>query len=363
MAKPQKMISKLPSLPSNYQPFLEDIKNRIRFAQLKAATSVNKEMIKLYWSIGEDLVEKQEKEGWGSKLIEKFGQDIQKNFPGIEGFSRTNIFRMRAFYLGYKIVPQAVGQLQELPIFHIPWGHNTIILEKIKNPVARLWYAQQTIENGWSRAMLETWIDSNLYECQGRAITNFKKTLPAPQSDLAHQTLKDPYNLDFLILIQEAKEKELEQSLVDHMQDFLVELGHGFAFLGRQYPLHIEGVNYWVDLIFYHTKLHCYVVVELKNTDFKPEYAGKMQFYVSAIDKQLKSKKDNPTIGLILCRKKKKLTVEYVLQDVNKPIGVAEIQTKIVRSLPKKLKGSLPTVKELEEELKTIKHESSDAAK
>jgi predicted nuclease of restriction endonuclease-like (RecB) superfamily len=340
--------------PLNYKSFLEDVKKRIRSAQLKAAMSVNMELIELYWGIGKDLVDRQENEGWGTKLIEKFGKDVQRAFPEIEGFSRSNLFRMRAFYKAYVKVAQAARQIQKgPPIFclQLPWWHNVILIEKIRDLKERLWYAHEAIKHGWSRAMLEMWIESKLFRRQGKAVNNFKKTLPQPQSDLADQTIKDPYCFSFLTLLPDAKERELEQGLIGHIQKLLLELGQGFAFIGRQYPLEVEGVDYKLDLLFYHAKLHCYVVIELKTTEFKPEYAGKIQFYISAIDKTLKSEDDNPTIGLILCRKRKKLTVEYVLQDVNKPIGVSEYFVKITDSLPKKLKGTLPSIQELEEEL------------
>ena len=352
--------SNLLGMPNGYKPFLTEIKERIRASQLKAAVSVNEELIKLYWSIGKDLVEKQKKEDWGTKTIERFGDDIQREFPGIEGFSRANIFRMKAFFLSYEKVAQAVRQFETLPIFRIPWGHNILLLQRIKEPNIRLWYAQKTLENGWSRSMLENWVESCLYKRQGKAVNNFKSTLSNPQSDLADQTMKDPYCFEFISLSKEAKEKELEQSLVDHIQKLLVELGHGFAFFGRQYHLEIDDVDYYCDLIFYHTKLHCFVVVELKNTPFKPEYAGKIQFYISAIDEKLKSKEDNPTIGIILCKTKKRLTVEYALRDVKKPINVSSYVVKITDSLPKNLKGTMPSVKEIEEELRTIEHEKME---
>lgn len=236
----------------------------------------------------------------------------------------------------------------------LPWWHNLLLLEKVKNTKERAWYATQALSHGWSGRTLDDFIRANLYQRKGNAVTNFKKRLPKPHSELAEETLKSPYNLEFVEVAAGYHEKELEQGLINHIQKFLLELGQGFAFLGRQYPLEVEGVDYYIDMIFYHTKLHSYVIVELKNTDFKPEYAGKMQFYISAIDKKLRSKKDNPTIGIILCKTHKKLTVEYALQDVNKPIGVSEYFVKITDSLPKGLRGTLPTVEELETELKTI---------
>lgn len=258
---------------------------------------------------------------------------------------------MRSFYVAYQKVPQAVAQIQDLPFFKIPWGHNAVIVEKVKNLDERLWYAHKAIEYGWSRSMLDTWIRSNLYGREGKAITNFHSTLPKAQSDLARQSLKDPYLFDFLGLHSEYIEKHLEQGLMEHMQRFLVELGQGFAFVGRQYHLTVSGKDYYIDLLCYNFKLHCFVVVELKAREFIPEYAGKVSFYLSAIDNLLRSPEDKPTIGLILCKTKDNLIVEYALQDINKPIGVAGYETVLVDTLPKELKGSLPTVEQIEAEL------------
>lgn len=349
-----KIKSKSLFIPSGYKLFLEEVKKRIRSAQLKAASTINRELIELYWSIGKDLAERQEKEGWGTRTIEKFGEDIQKSFPGIEGFSRRNIFRMKAFYVEYQKVPQAVAQLMELPIFNIPWGHNAILLEKIKDVKIRLWYAQKTIENGWSRSSLERAIASHLHKRQGKAITNFKHTLPSPDSDLAEQSLKNPYNFDFLTLGDEAAEKEIEQSLIEHVQQLLLELGDGFAFVGRQYHLEICEEDYYLDMLFYNFKLRCFVVIELKARDFDPRDTGQANFYLSAIDDILKHPDDKPTIGILLYysrKKQKKVKVEYALRNVKSPLSVSTI---LVKFLPKQLKGSLPSVKELEQELETI---------
>ncbi|HNA61979.1 MAG TPA: PDDEXK nuclease domain-containing protein [Rhabdochlamydiaceae bacterium] len=363
MGKPKKKLIKIktsqPSskIPSSYKPFLDGIKKRIRAVQIKAAVTVNKELIKLYWSIGKDLIGRQKAEGWGSKLIEKFAKDLQLEFPGIEGFSRSNVFYMRSFYLAYEKVQQAAGQFENLPIFNIPWWHNVILFTKLKETRLRLWYAQQAIENGWSRNMLRLWIDSKLHERQGKSLNNFKTTLPQPQSDLAQESLKNTYVFDFLTLAKSAREKEIEEGLVSHIQQFLLELGQGFAFVGRQYQLRVENENYYIDMLFYHVKLRCYVVIELKARDFDPGDAGQINFYLSAVDDLLRHPDDQPTIGILLYysdRKQKKITIEYALRDVKKPIGVAEMKTKIVESLPKQLKGSLPSVKELEHELMTV---------
>lgn len=291
-----KKNTSLRSVPKDYPTFLKGIKDRIRKAQVKAALAVNTELIQLYWDIGKAIVEKQKEEGWKAQVIDRLCRDIQNEFPGIEGFSKSNIFRMRAFYLGYARVAQAVRLLNDLPIARIPWGHNILLIEKIKEEKERLWYAELTIREGLSRNGLIDAITSKSYKRHGKAITNFSQRLPDPQSKFAQEALKDPYNFDFLSFTKDYLEKELEQGLMDHVQKFIMELGKGFAFLGRQYAIEIAGDTYYIDLLFYHTTLHCYCIVELKNTDFKPEYAGKMNFYISAVDRSLKKKVDNPTM-------------------------------------------------------------------
>lgn len=346
-----------------YSEFLKQIKAKIRKAQIKAALAVNSELIQLYWDIGKAIVEKQEKEGWKTQIIEKLCKDIQNDFPGIEGFSRINVFRMRAFYLAYARVSQAVTLLNDLPIARIPWGHNILILTKIKNTQERLWYAELVIQEGLSRNALEDSIISKAYKRYGKAITNFSQRLPAPQSQLAQETLKNPYNFDFLRLIKDYKEKELEQGLMDHIQKFLLELGKGFAFMSRQYPIEVADDTYYLDLLFYHTVLRCYCIIELKTTEFKPEYAGKMNFYLSAVDDKLKGEHDNPSIGIILCKTKKALKVEYALRDMSKPIGVSDYLVKIMDKVPKNLKSSLPTIEEIELELKDTEIEPDKVVK
>lgn len=336
---------------SEYARTLADLKKHVQEAQIKAVFSVNKELIKLYWVIGKTIAEKKKTSDWGTKVIENLAKDLQNLFPGIEGFSLRNIFRMSAFYRAYEIVPQPVAQLETLPIFSIPWGHNAVILEKIKDNEKRFWYAQKVIAHGWSRSMLETWIENDLYSREGKAITNFKKTLPSPHSHMAQQSLKDPYVFDFLTLHGDFVEQELEQGLIDHIQKFLLELGDGFAFVARQFHLVVDDLDYYIDLLFYHIKLRCYVVVELKSVAFKPEFAGKLNFYLSAVDDLLRNPGDNPTIGLLLCKTKRDFTAEYALRDIHKPIGIARYETMLVEKLPKELKGSLPTVAEIEEEL------------
>jgi predicted nuclease of restriction endonuclease-like (RecB) superfamily len=367
-------------LPLGYAELLEDIKSRIQRAQIRGAVAVNRELIQLYWDIGGEIVRRQAKEGWGTKVISRLAADLQKAFPGRAGFSRTNIQRARAFYLAYSegltIVPQAVGQLptfggvgsklgeqftnQETPpqaMAQIPWGHNAVLLEKLQSTAMRRWYAEKTLQHGWSRAVLMHQIELDLYGREGRAVTNFHDTLPAPQSDLAQQTLKDPYIFDFLTLDDRARERELESALLIRLRDFMLELGVGFAFVGSQYHLEIGGKDYFVDLLFYHLKLRAYVAFDLKTEEFKPEFAGKMNFYLSAVDDLLRHRDDQPSIGIILCKSRDKVTVEYALRDTRKPIGVAEYRLTAV--LPPELKSSLPTVAELEEELKNTNQQTT----
>ena len=359
------------ALPVGYSNLLADIKARVRAAQLRAVVSVNRELILLYWDIGRIIVEAQKTKGYGKQVVERLAEDLQKEFSGMAGFSPQNVWYMRSFYLAWtkelqklqqpvgestsKILPQLVGELAgsnlPQPVAEIPWGHNLVLLAKLKTPLIRLWYAHKVIEHGWSRAVLTHHIETQLHKREGKAVTNFQRTLPPPQSDLAEQTLKDPYNFDFLTLRSDAHERDLEQGLLDHIQKFLLELGVGFAFVGRQYHMEISSQDYYLDLLFYHLRLRCYVVIDLKMKAFEPEFAGKMNFYLSAVDDQLRHTDDRPSIGLLLCKERDHLTVEYALRDLKKPIGVAQWQTKLVESLPRNLKGSLPTVAEIEAEL------------
>lgn len=345
-ARGKKFMNSFGLIPKGYDEFLCELKTRVRNAQLKAALSVNRELVLLYWQIGCDIHHRQRKEGWGAKVIDRLSRDLLRAFPEMKGFSSRNLLFMRGMAEAYPdetIVKQLVSQ--------IPWGHNIRILQKIKDPAEREWYIRKTIKHGWSRSILVCQIESGLYNRQGKATTNFGRTLPAPQSDLAQQTLKDPYVFDFFTMTEDIRERELEQGLIDHIQRFLLELGVGFAFVGRQIHLEIGDEDFYIDLLFYHLKLRCFVVIDLKVGPFKPEFAGKMNFYLSAVDKQMRHPDDRPSIGLLLCKSKKQMTVEYALRDLRKPIGVAEWKTRIVESLPKELKGSLPTVEELEVEL------------
>lgn len=314
-------------LPADYPLFLESLKSRVQQSQTKAMLSVNQELIQLYWDIGRQIAQRQNLEGWGRSTVERLAADLQNAFPGIQGFSRTNIFRMRAFFLAYSnvaIVPQAVGQLNNEAI--------------VAQPV------------GQFEATPPKEIESGLYARQGKAVTNFSATLPKPQSELAQQSLKDPYLFDFLTLHDDAIERDLEQGLVDHVQKFLLELGAGFAFVGRQVHLTVGEDDFYIDLLFYHLKLRCFVVIDLKMKKFTPSDAGQLNFYLSAVDSLMKHPTDQPTIGLILCKKRDQMTAEYALRDINKPIGVAEWQTKLVQSLPDSLTGSLPSIEQIEAE-------------
>lgn len=336
---------------NDYTQTLIEIKNKIQEAQVKAIIAVNTELLKLYWTIGKIIVVQQEKNAWGTNVIEKLAQDLQNLFPGLGGFSRANVFRMRGFYLAYEKVAQAVRQLEDLPIFNIPWSHNIILLQKIKSNQERLWYAQKAIEYGWSRSMLETWIKSKLFHREGKAITNFQKTLLSPQSDMAQQSLKDPYLFDFLTLHEQHLEHDLEQGLIENVEKLLLEMGKGFALVGRQYHLEIGEVDYYVDLLFYHLNLKCFVVVELKARKFDPRDIGQLNFYLSVVDDLLRRPSDEPTIGLLLCKTKNNFTAEYALSGINKPIGVAEYETAIFKKLSKELKSNLPSIEEIEAEL------------
>ena len=331
----------------DYRQVLDEIKLHIRSSQLRAVLAANSELIGLYWHIGHSIVTLQAANGWGTAVVKQLAADLRTEHPGIQGFSRTSLFAMRQMYIffshRYETVPRIVGQL--------PWGHIRTILGKIKDVDVALFYMTAYTENGWTRPILELQIEQSLHIRQGAAPTNFSNVLPSPQSELAQQSFKDPYLFDFLTLSKRAIERDVEKQLIDHITRFLLELGKGFAFLGRQYPLEINSKNYILDLLFYHTKLKCYVVIELKIGEFKPEYAGKMNFYLSAVDDLLRSDSDTPSIGLILCKGKDKFDVEYALRDINKPIGVSSF---ITREIPIEVKSQLPTVEQLEQELNEL---------
>jgi len=359
-----------------YVDLLHEIKKRIRQAQVRAVLSANKEMILLYWDIGLIIAKRQLAEGWGAAIIPRLAKDVKNDMPEIKGFSERNLKRMVRFYREYpflpEFVPRAVAQLEtntantKVPqpvallspedrgqmrhlVVRLPWGHNILLIEKIKNPKIRVWYMRMTIEQGWSRNVLNLMIDSDSYGRDGSAVTNFDQMLPSPQSDLARQALKDPYIFDFLTLDEPFRERELEVGLMQHLERFLLELGVGFAFVGRQFHIDISGDDFYIDMLFYHLELRCYVVIELKRGAFKPEYAGKMNFYLNVVDDKLKHETDNQSIGMILCQDKKKVLAEYALRGLNKPIGISEYE--LTRALPEELKSALPTIDEIEAEL------------
>ena len=334
-----------PHAPAGYAVWLDSLKEKIRNARLKAGLSVNRELILLYWRIGKEILARREIQGWGSKIVEQLAKDLRAEFPDMRGLSRSNLMYMRAFAEAWPdeaIVQQAAGQL--------PWFHNCVILDKIKDRALREWYIKKAIENGWSRSVLELQIETQIHTRIGSAQHNFERTLPAPQSDLARDIVKDPYSFDFLGITGAANERAIEKGLVTHLRDFLIELGTGFAFVGSQYKLDVDGDEYFIDLLFYHLRLHCYIVIELKNTAFKPEYAGKLNFYLAVADDKLRDPvRATPAIGLILCKSKKSTTVEYAMKNVNSPMGVSTYRTS--PELPKDVAGLLPSIESLEAQL------------
>ena len=329
---------------SDYRQAIAAIKQRIRASQTRAVLAVNAELLGLYWDIGRQLDAWQTERAWGSAVVEQMAQDLQASHPGMKGFSRSSLFAMRQFYAffspQFEVVPQPVGQM--------PWGHVRTLLAKVKSVELALLYAQACSEHGWSRTVLEWQIEQRFHERAGQAVGNFARALPAPQSELVQQSLKDPYVFDFLTLAPQAVERDIENQLVTQITRFLLELGKGFAFLGRQVPLAVNGRDYFLDLLFYHARLKCYVVIELKAGEFKPEYVGKLNFYLSAVDDQLRGDGDQPSIGLILCKNKDKLDVEYALRDIHKPMGVSSF---ITQDIPLSVQSQLPTVQEIESEL------------
>ncbi len=342
------------ALPASYGELLDELKQRIRTARVKAALSVNRELITLHWDIGRLIVTRQREEGWGRSVVERLSRDLRFEFPDLKGYSPQNLWNMRAFYLAWteevEELQQTVGEMdgENFPqvVGEIPWGHSLQLISKLEHPLERLWYAQQTIEHGWSRAVLVHQIESDLYERQGKALTNFEQALPAPQSDLARELVKDPYNLEFLGIADEVSERELERSLLDHLKDFLLELGKGFAFVGSQYHMEVGEQDYYLDLLFYNYILRAFVVIDLKVEAFQPEFAGKMNFYLNAVDELLRHPDDQPPIGLILCKERNRVTVEFSLRGMTQPMGVSEYQL-----LPKDVRDALPTPEQLQAEL------------
>ncbi len=344
-----------------YTALLSDIKKRIRHGQLKVTQSVNTELIEMYWDIGHIINDRQQQHGWGAQIIPQLARDIVNELPEIKGFSERNLKRMLRFYREYAFPLEAdpksstdgarIPSTEKVPqaVALLPWGHNSLLIERIKDRVERFWYAEQVLTQGWSRNSLLQMIKNDAYARQGSTVSNFETRLPTAQSGLVQQILKDPYIFDFLTLSEPFKERELETELLKHLEKFLLELGGGFAFVGRQYPITVSDQDYYIDLLFYHIKLRAFVVIELKRGEFKPEYAGKMNFYCSVVDEKLRHSSDKPTIGLILCQTKDRILAEYALRGIKKPIGVSDYE--LTRALPESLQSSLPSIDELEAEL------------
>ena len=339
-----------------YKSWLKELKQKFQKAQIKASVQVNSTLLEFYWTLGEEIIQKQKKSSWGSGFLKQLSVDLSSEFPNVKGFSKSNLEYIRRWVLFYSnngtscAINEKVKMAQLVPLLTtIPWGHNRVIISKCKDTQEALFYVNNTIKYGISRSVLIHQIETNLYEREGKALTNFSDTLPPTQSDLAKELLKDPYNFDFLTLTNDYKEKELEDALCTNMTNFLLELGSGFAFVGRQYKLDVGGEEFKIDLLFYHLKLRCYVVVELKTVEFKPEFAGKLNFYTAVVDGEIKTKDDNPTIGILICKSKNDLVVEYALKNINKPLGISEYQ--LTEALPKELESSLPTIEEIEAQL------------
>jgi predicted nuclease of restriction endonuclease-like (RecB) superfamily len=338
-----------------YGQFLTELKERIRTAQVRASTAVNRELVLLYWQIGRGILDRQKRESWGAKVIDRLATDLKTDFPDMKGFSPRNLKYMRAFAEAWPeeaIVQEVLAQ--------ITWYHNLAILEKVTSPDDRIWYARATVQHGWSRNLLVHQIEAGRVKRQGKAVANFDRTLAEPQSDLARDITKDPYNFDFLTLGDEAKERDLERGLLHHLRQFLLELGVGFAFVGSQYRLAVGTQEFFIDLLFYHLKLRAYVVVDLKMKAFEPEFAGKMNFYLSAVNDLLRHPDDQPSIGIILCKTKDRIVAEYSLREIDQPIGISEYR--LAESLPEAMRGSLPTIEELQSELESSRVEDAAVA-
>lgn len=382
-----------PIIPAEYATFLGGLKERIRLAQNRAAQAVNLELVRLYWDIGRMVSERQDRERWGAGIVPRLATDLKNELPELKGFSERNIDRMIAFFREYPylfeisplpvaktnrnpkiaearaltISPLPVAKLPDpdlLPIVQrvvaqLPWAHNIVLMQMVKDLPTRLWYGQQAISNGWSRDGLADRIRTGLHERQGRAVTNFPERLEAGHSELASSLLKDPYIFDFLTLEEPFHERELETGLIQYLEKFLLELGQGFAFVGRQFHLRMSDDDFYIDLLFYHTQLRCYIVIDLKRGKFKPEYAGKVNFYCSVVDDKLRHAEDKPTIGLILCQTKDRVVAEYALRDIHKPIGVSDYE--LTRALPKELASSLPSIEQIEAELEKLRQTKTQA--
>lgn len=338
------------NINQEYLHLIETLKSKIRSTQTRTALAINQEVLKLYWEVGNSIVDLEKKSAWGDRLYQKISADLFNNFPGSRGYSPTNLKRMRLFAEAY---PDFVIGARH--VHQLPWGHIVVLLHKAKQSMAREWYAVQALENGWSRDRLAEMINSDLYSRQAiseNKSSNFRERLHSPQSEMAHEMQKNPYNFDFMGLLSEAKEREIEISGINDIRNLIMELGKGFAFLGNQVPMEVDGKEYFLDLLFYHVKLHCYVVVELKTTAFEPEHAGKLNFYLTVVDNQIKMPEDHPSIGLLLCKSHSKIVAEYSLKSIDKPIGISNYE--LTKKLPEMMKGSFPSIEELEEELESV---------
>lgn len=352
---------------TDYGSMLGDLKSRIQQTRLKAVSAVNVEMLRLYWDIGRMLLGQREQHGWGGKVVQRLSADLRNAFPEQQGLSPRNLQYMMTFAAAWpdlEFVQQGAAQMQTRDFAHqpgaqliltaltkLPWRHHCALLDKLDTAEERLWYAEKAVEHGWSRNVLEMQIESCLHKRQGKAVTNFTATMPSVKSDLAQEMTRDPYIFDFLTLTTDSNERALELGLVAQVEKFLLELGAGFSLVGRQIPLEVDGEEFFLDLLFYHLELRCFVVIELKAGKFTPEASGKMNFYLSAVDSKFRKQEDAPSIGLILCRSKSRIIAEYALRDMSKPLGVADYVTRLVEKLPAKLEGAVPTVQEIEEEL------------
>lgn len=334
-------------LDPNYKTFIQALKQKVTTTRLRAMLSVNAHQVQLYWDIGQDILERQLQMDWGSKFIEQLAKDMSSSFPDMKGFSRSNMHNMKQFAQAYpngEFVQQSVGQL--------PWGHIIALIQKVKDDKVRQWYATQALEEGWARDALIRQIKRGLYEQQGPTslkTTNFKQRLPAPASDLAQALIKEPYDFGFLPLQSGAKEREIEQGLLEQVKRFLLELGGAFAFVGSQYHLEVGGDDFYIDLLFFNIKLNAYCVVELKTGKFKPEYAGKLNFYISVVDDCVKEPHHAPTIGLLLCEQKNRVVAEYSLHKMENPMGISEYQ--LSKTVPEQLQSMLPSTELIEDRL------------
>ena len=371
-------MSKLLSINKEYAEWLKTLSQRFRQSQIKAAVKVNSELLKFYWSLGQDIVDRNFENTYGSEFFKNLSLDLKEEFPNVKGFSPTNLGYIKRFYILYsnamKISPQVEGKSPQISnisnypqvegnseplIFSVPWGHHKLLIDKfLKAPEKVMFYVQKIIENNWSRTVLDWQIDSNLYERQGKAISNFKRTLPTPQSDLAQQITKDPYVIDIMGIRQEMQERELEEHLDSHISKYLLELGKGFTFYGHQVHLRVGNEDFYIDQLFYHVRLHCYVVIELKATAFKPEHIGQLNFYVTAVNKLMCTEQDNPTIGLLICKDKNDVVAEYTLQGVDSPIGVSSVE--IFNRLTEDFKSALPSIEDIENELRDKKQKEDE---